>query len=118
MQFEAKAVLSVGPVRSALSSKDELLPARYVMHRQTSGHARRRGRLKVQIRGLALARLCTLHLLVTDNGRAPLSSARHGEATLLYTEFRARNQAALEHIDVVVGHGRSGVPLSCTRLHQ
>ena len=28
-------------------------------------------------------------------------------ATLLYTEFRARNHAALEHKDVVVGHGRS-----------
>ena len=91
-------------------SQDELLPARYVIHRQISGLARRKGTLKVRIRGLALALLCTLNLLVTDNGRTPLASARHGEAdeaTLMYTEFRARNHAALEHIDVVVGHGRS-----------
>ena len=38
--------------------------------------------------------------------------------TLLSTEFRARNHAALEHIDIVIGHGRSGVPLTSTRLRQ
>ena len=41
-----------------------------------------------------------------------------GVATLLSTEFWAQNHAALEHIDVVVAHGRSGVPLSITRLRQ
>ena len=75
--------------------------------------------LKVRIRGLALALFCTPHRLVTDNGRTPLASARQEEAdawggggvaaTPLYTEFWARNHAALEHIDVVVGHGHSGV---------
>ena len=41
-------------------------------------------------------------------------SGRHGEAdargeaaTLLSTEFRARNHSALEHIDFVIGHSRS-----------
>ena len=62
----------MGPVRPALSSQDELLLA--------SGHARRERTLKVRIRGLALALLCTLHPLVTDDDRAPLSSARHKAA--------------------------------------
>ena len=37
---------------------------------------------------------------------------------LLSSEFRARNYAALEHIDLVVDHGRLGVPLLTTRLRQ
>ena len=41
-----------------------------------------------------------------------------GAATSLSTEFRARNHAALEHIDIVVGYDRSGVLLSSTRLRQ
>ena len=41
-----------------------------------------------------------------------------GGATQLSTEFRARNHAVLDNIDLVVGHGRSGVPLLSTRLHQ
>ena len=39
-------------------------------------------------------------------------------ATLVSTEFRARNHAALEHIDLVVSHGSVGVLLSSTRLRQ
>ena len=39
-------------------------------------------------------------------------------ATLLSTEFRARNHAALEHVDFAIGHGLSGVPLSGSRLRQ
>ena len=66
--------------------------------------------------------------LATDNGRAPhyqrslqggcCLGGGGGGATPLSTEFWARNHSALEHIDFVVGHGRSGVPLSSTRLHQ
>ena len=41
-----------------------------------------------------------------------------GGATPLSTDFWARNHSSLEHIDFVVGHGRSGVPLSSTRPHQ
>ena len=37
-------------------------------------------------------------------------------ATPLSIEFWARNHAALEHLDVVVGHGRSGVPLENNAL--
>ena len=36
----------------------------------------------------------------------------------LSTEFLARNHSALKLIDIVVGHGRSVVPLSSTRLCQ
>ena len=56
-----------------------------------------------------------VQLLAMDIGQLPITSARHEEAaaseggTPLSTEFRARNHAALGHIDLVVGHGRSGV---------
>ena len=53
-----------------------------------------------------------------------ITSTRHREAddrgeaaTVLSTKFWARNHSALEHIDFVIGHGRSAVPLSSTRLH-
>ena len=41
-----------------------------------------------------------------------------GGASPLSTQFWSRNHSSLEHIDLVVGYGRSGVPLSSTRLHQ
>ena len=44
--------------------------------------------------------------------RAPRGGCCSGGRSLrsLYAEFRARNHEALERIDIVVGHGRSGVP--------
>ena len=62
----------------------------------------------------------TLQLLATDNGRLRITSARHKEDTAwggmfaspMSTMFWARHHAALWYIDLVVGHGRSGVPLS------
>ena len=47
-----------------------------------------------------------------------LLMAWHKAATLLSTEFPARNPSALGHIDLGVGHGRPAVPLSSTRLSQ
>ena len=49
----------------------ELLPARLVIHRQTSAHERRKWTRSVQSRS---------GILAVDNGRAPHSGARHGEA--------------------------------------
>ena len=75
-------------------------------------------------RGQAWRFSSSYSLLATDIGRLRITSTRHeeaaasgggGGATLLSTEFQARNHAALGHIDLVVGHGRSGVPLSSTR---
>ena len=117
---------AVGPVRPAISSPDELPPARLVIHRQTPYDV-----LDTKIRwyeetGSGMARFFTLQLLATDNGRLCITSERHGEAasfgggggTPLSTEFRARNHGALEHINLLVGHGCSGMPLSSTRLPQ
>ena len=59
----------------------------------------------------------TVELHITARARKRLLLGR-GAATPLSTEFWARNHLALEHIDLVIGHGRSGVPLSSTRLHQ
>ena len=114
-----RTTTSFGPQR-------ELPPARLAIHRQTSAQnsvykgtresSDEVGHISVFLHPASLA---------VDNSRAPHSGARHeeadarkGVATPLSTEFWARNHAALEHIDVVVGHGRSGVPLSSTRLHQ
>ena len=90
--FEARRVLYVaGSVRQALSSPG-------------AGHWR-------------TSSPCIHWLQITVELR--ITSARHeeadaweGGATLLSTELRAQNHAALEHIDLVVGHGHSGVPLS------
>ena len=46
------------------------------------------------------------------------ADAWEGAATLLSTEFWTRNHVVLEHIGLVVGHGRSGVPVSSNRLRQ
>ena len=70
-----------------------------------------------------MALFSPLQLLATYNGRAPYyqrssreAAAWEGAATPLSTEFRTRNHAALGHIDLVVGYGRSGVPFSSHRL--
>ena len=80
---------------------------------------------KVQTRSGILAYFFTRHhwLWITVELHNTTRATRRlmlgrGVATPLSTEIRARNHAALEHIDVVVGYGRSGVPLSSTRLHQ
>ena len=71
-----------------------------------------------------MALFFTLQLLAMDNGRLRITSAHHLEAaawgegaTPLSIKFWASNHTALGHIVLVVGHGRSGVPLSNTRLH-
>ena len=111
-----RTTTSFGPQR-------ELPPARLLIHRtdlcqHNIGNAGRcsRGRASV---------LLLPATLTADKGRAPhyQRAPREGYcwgggATPLSAEFRARNHSVLEHIDLVVGHGHSGVPLSSTRLHQ
>ena len=104
----------------------ELPPARLVIHRQTSAHERRKWTRSVQSMLGILAYLCTRQHWLWITVELHIPGARHEEAvareggryTLLYAEFWARNHQALERIDIVVGHGHSGVPLSSTRLHQ
>ena len=103
----------------------ELPPASLVIHRQTSAHGRRKWTRSVQSRSGILAYLCTgqhwlwitveLHIPARATERLLLGRE---VAMLLFAEFWARNHYALERIDIVVGHGRSGVPLTSTRLHQ
>ena len=103
----------------------ELPPARLVIHRQTSAHERRKWTRSVQSRSGILAYLCTRQNWLWITVELHIPGARHGEAVAReggrYAPVRrisARNHLALERIDIVVGHGRSGVPLSRTRLHQ
>ena len=103
----------------------ELPPAMLVIHRQTSAHELRKWTRSVQSRLGILAYLCTrqhwlwitveLHITACATGRLLLGRE---VATLLYAEFWARNHYVLECIDIVVNDGRSGVPLSSTRLPQ
>ena len=102
----------------------ELPPARLVIHRtdlcqHNVGNAEgcNRGQASVFLPPATLA---------ADNGRAPHYQRAprgscylgRGAATPLSVEFRARNPFALEHVDIVAGHGSSGVPLSSPGLHQ
>ena len=114
-----RTTTSFGPQR-------ELPPAMLVIHRtdlcqHNVGNDERCSRCQASV---------LLHpaTLAADNGRAQHyqrapQGGRHCPLSMfeycpLSTEFWARNHAALEHIDIVVGHGRSGVLLSSTRLHQ
>ena len=76
----------------------ELPPAGLVIHRQTSAQERRKGTWNVQSRSDILAHLCTRQhwLWVTVEPHTPARATRRlllgrEVATLLYTEFRARN---------------------------
>ena len=61
----------------------------------------------------------TLHLLAADNGRAPHYQRAPRGGWCLRVDHHSPvhrvlgpNHSALEHIDLVVGHGRSDVTLS------
>ena len=106
------------------SSYDQLLVP-HVIHRQTSNAEHERKETLICADEVRLALFFSLQLLATDNSRVTITSARHEEAaacegavTPLSIEFWARNHAALGHIAIVVGHGRSGVSLSSIRLRQ
>ena len=113
-----------GPrVTTAFGPQRELPLARLVIHGQASAQNSVGERGKVQTRSGILAYFFTRHHWLWKTVELHIPGARHEEADARkggrYSPVhRARNHAALEHIDVVVGHGRSGVPLSSTRLHQ
>ena len=109
------------PCDELLDSPGELPPARRVTHRQTTYYVRKRWY------GVAIVLLppatisygwLSITALLWRITRRLLLGGGGGGATLLCTEFLARNHSALEYIDFVIGHGRSGVPLSSTRLRQ
>ena len=113
------------PTTTLFGPQRDLPPARLVIHRtdlcqHNEGNAGRCNRGRA---GVHLPPPPQHWLQITAELR--ITSARHGEAaawevaaTPLSAKFRARNHSALEHIDIVVGHSRSGVSLSSTRLHQ
>ena len=113
MPFEAKGVLYAwGPVQPANGPPTRtILPARLVIHRQTSAHERRKGTLSVRWRSDILAHLCTRqHWLWVTVEPHEEAVARKGGRYAPVRRVLESEPLSLRRIDIVVGHGRSGVP--------
>ena len=99
----------MGPVQPALSSQDELAPDVDMCRRGQAWRSSSPYSYWLRI---------SVGSAYQHTPRGGCCFWEGGGGTLLSTEFWVRNHAALEHIDLVVGHGRSGEPLSSTRLNQ
>ena len=101
----------------------ELPLARLVIHRtdlcqhnvgNAEGCSRGRDSVLLPPATLAAGNGRSPHYQRTQRGGFCLGGGRHSPVR----RVSARNHSALEHIDFVIGHGRSGVPLLSTRLRQ